>query len=122
MVLFHRDDKETIVDPDCWDLIGGHADPGETPEQTLIREVKEEIGVAIENPTHVARFVDHWGAYTDLYIVQLTDDQTKNLKHGEEEGQGIELFTLDEIKGLKLTRNMKKYMIDYQETLKKHLS
>ena len=31
--------------PDCWDIIGGHVEPGETLEQTLIREVEEETGV-----------------------------------------------------------------------------
>jgi 8-oxo-dGTP diphosphatase len=31
--------------PDCWDLIGGHVEPGETLEQTLVREVEEETGV-----------------------------------------------------------------------------
>jgi len=28
-----------------WDLIGGHREPGETYEQTMIRELQEELGV-----------------------------------------------------------------------------
>jgi|SRR5687768_13215785 len=31
--------------PDVWDMPGGHCEPGETPEQTLVRELSEEIGV-----------------------------------------------------------------------------
>jgi mutator protein MutT len=31
--------------PGCWDIIGGHVEAGETLEQTLVREVAEEIGV-----------------------------------------------------------------------------
>lgn len=32
--------------PNVWDLPGGHCEPGESPEQTLVRELHEEIGVA----------------------------------------------------------------------------
>jgi 8-oxo-dGTP pyrophosphatase MutT (NUDIX family) len=31
--------------PNCWDMIGGHVEPSETSEETLCRELQEEIGV-----------------------------------------------------------------------------
>jgi len=31
--------------PDVWDLFGGHMEPGEGQEQTLVRELKEELGI-----------------------------------------------------------------------------
>jgi 8-oxo-dGTP diphosphatase len=34
-----------IVCPNCWDVIGGHVEPGETVEQALIREAEEDVGV-----------------------------------------------------------------------------
>lgn len=34
--------------PDCWDLIGGHVESGETPAEAVHRECTEEIGVEIQ--------------------------------------------------------------------------
>ena len=31
-----------------WDFVGGGAEPGESPEETAIREAKEELGLAVE--------------------------------------------------------------------------
>ena len=52
--------------PNVWDLIGGHSEQGETPEETLIREFQEELGII---PT---KFV---------YLTMLHDPEPKI--HGE---------------------------------------
>ena len=31
--------------PNVWDLIGGHCETGESPVQTLVRELEEELGI-----------------------------------------------------------------------------
>jgi 8-oxo-dGTP diphosphatase len=36
-----------------WTLPGGRRDPGETPAETAIREVAEELGLAVSHPLHV---------------------------------------------------------------------
>lgn len=45
ILLYLRDNKPEIPFPDYWDLIGGHVEEGETPEDALVREVKEELDI-----------------------------------------------------------------------------
>ena len=36
---------ERALYPSVWDVFGGHVEPGETHEQTLQRELEEELGI-----------------------------------------------------------------------------
>ncbi len=38
-----RDDNPQILYPGHWAFFGGHLDPGETPDQGIVRELQEEI-------------------------------------------------------------------------------
>lgn len=49
VLMVHRHPERRWY-PDCWDLVGGHIEPGETPAQAVIRECAEEIGVRIRDP------------------------------------------------------------------------
>ncbi|MEP1208856.1 MAG: NUDIX domain-containing protein [Rhizobiaceae bacterium] len=44
VMLARRSDQRKFY-PSCWSFPGGHIEPGETPEQALIRELQEEIGI-----------------------------------------------------------------------------
>jgi ADP-ribose pyrophosphatase YjhB (NUDIX family) len=45
--------------PDVWDLPGGHVEAGESPARAPVREVHEELGVSMAEPSgpELARFV-----------------------------------------------------------------
>jgi mutator protein MutT len=45
LVLLGRRAAGRVFYPDVWDVPGGHLEPGETSEQALIRELREEAGV-----------------------------------------------------------------------------
>jgi 8-oxo-dGTP diphosphatase len=51
VLLFLRDNKPSIPFPNSWDLLGGAMEPGETPEQCIIREMYEEIEFDLKSPT-----------------------------------------------------------------------
>lgn len=40
-----RDDFAHIPFPNMWDFPGGARDPGETPQETVLRELREELGL-----------------------------------------------------------------------------
>ena len=44
-ILLGKRAKHRTSYPNVWDMIGGHSENTETPKQTLIRELQEEIGV-----------------------------------------------------------------------------
>jgi 8-oxo-dGTP diphosphatase len=48
LVVYLRDHNPDIPFPNHWDLFGGHLEEHENPQQALVREVREEVGVELE--------------------------------------------------------------------------
>lgn len=46
-LLLHRTKKENDINKDKWIGVGGHFEEGESPEECLLREVKEETGLTL---------------------------------------------------------------------------
>jgi 8-oxo-dGTP diphosphatase len=78
--------------PDCWDIVGGHVEAGETIEQTLVREVEEEIGVT---PVQCAKLTSLHAEGIELHIyrVDAWSGGTPAL-HGDEHVE-LRWFTVD---------------------------
>ena len=45
--MLHRTKKKKDVNKDKWIGVGGHAEGNETPQECLLREVKEETGLSL---------------------------------------------------------------------------
>jgi len=114
LLLYLRDNKPGIPFPMHWDLIGGHVEEGETPEQALVREVKEEINIDLTEFRFFRKYDCNEGdAYPNVKyiytgIINLPIEEITLL-----EGDHPAYFRKDEISDLKLANILKKILMDY---------
>jgi mutator protein MutT len=73
ILLCHRSPTRESY-PNVWDLPGGHIEPGESAPQALARELQEELGIQISEPTQPPLSTLRMDT-CDLYI-WLIDDWT----------------------------------------------
>lgn len=70
-LMLHRVKKDKDVNKDKWIGVGGHLEEGESPDECIVREVKEETGLTLTNYKFrgIVTFVlEDWGTeYMFLY-------------------------------------------------------
>lgn len=109
-----RDDKSWIPFPNHWDLIGGHVEEGETPEEALVREIKEELDIEIPGYKFYKRVPCYKGDVYDniKYIytgkINIPIEEITLL-----EGQKAQYFKPEEIPNVKFANIIGSIMTDY---------
>ncbi|HUC12923.1 MAG TPA: NUDIX domain-containing protein, partial [Acidimicrobiales bacterium] len=102
LLLHHRDDKPGIAHPGCWAGFGGAVEEAESVEEALRREVLEETGLLIEEPSLLTEAVDVEGGgrlVSLFYVIGGISPEQIDLQ----EGAGVGVHSLDEIEDLQVT-------------------
>lgn len=74
-LLMHRVKKEKDINKDKWIGIGGHFEPKESPEECVLREVKEETGLMLTSYRFrgIVTFVTDTGLYEYMCLYTADD-------------------------------------------------
>lgn len=86
------------IQPGKWDTaVGGHIDYGETVEEALRREVREELGITAFTPQFITRYVFESAIEKEL-VNTFRTIYNGEIKPGTEELDGGRFWSLEEIK------------------------
>ena len=88
-VYVHRRSPDRRLLPGIWDVVGGHLEPGESPEQALAREIDEETGWTLHrieaviadwewdvDERHTVDAANRFRRYERDYLVEVRGDLT----------------------------------------------
>ncbi len=93
-----RDDKPTIPYPNQWDILGGVVEEGETPEEAIVREMREELELDLKDFELFKVF--NWPEKIEtIFHKKLNLDVDKINLH---EGQKIKYFSQEELLSMDL--------------------
>lgn len=104
-ILLIKRSNYTKVFPEHWACPGGRADEGESPEENVVREVKEEINLEFK-PEELIKT----GQYEDRKLYRFYGTWSGNVQIQEEEVDDWNWFSYNETIKLKLA-------FDYKEVI-----
>ena len=100
-LMLHRVSKKNDVNKDKWIGVGGHFESGESPEDCLLREVKEDTGLTLTSYRFrgilTFNFNDNESEYICLYTADGFEGELRECDEGT-----LEWVPKDEIDNLNL--------------------
>ncbi|MSR85518.1 NUDIX domain-containing protein [Candidatus Uhrbacteria bacterium] len=104
-VLLQKRDDKAPVNPNKWCLFGGGSEGDETPEQTFIREMKEELNIELKLED-LKKFTNYlnpkFNTHRYVYLVESRADKSSMTLN---EGEDFDWISLDRVFEYDLTES-----------------
>lgn len=108
ILLLHREDKPDIEMPNTWSFVGGGIDDGETPEEAIVRETKEEIGYDVKEATLFKVYKDSIERH--VFVAKIDKPISElNLMEGDDFG----FFKVEDALKMDISKNTRKFIGEY---------
>lgn len=104
LLIQHRS-KDAKRHPDYWGFFGGGIEEGETPEEAVKREAKEELGIELKDLRFFRRYEqrEEDGFHEKFVFVAPSNKPVEELKKRQEEGRDLEFITSKDLDNLKIS-------------------
>jgi 8-oxo-dGTP pyrophosphatase MutT (NUDIX family) len=99
ILLQHRS-KDAPTYPDQWGFFGGSIENNETPVDAIRREIKEELGLSLENLYFITSILDDEDKIERYIFKSFLDIDVGVLKSQQREGDDLAFFPFEELKEL----------------------
>ena len=110
-LMLHRTKKKKDINKDKWIGVGGHAEGTESPEECLLREVKEETGLDVKNITYFGN--QPWPYPSGLMVGFIADYAGGEITLQDEELSSGDFYTRDHLPELPRKLSLARKMIDW---------
>ena len=87
VLMVHRR-PDRLWYPDCWDLVGGHIEPGESPELAVVRECAEEINIRVLDLRPMPMTITDPAIEMHAFVIDRWDGEPVNAAPDEHDGLG----------------------------------
>lgn len=117
ILLQLRDDIPTIPYPNRWGTFGGQIEVGETPEEAIVREIREELEYALEDAEYIGNYP--FDGY-DIHMFKKVDPNLKLENLVVREGQRGVLVSEKAVDKHEYAFNCKEIVLDYFKRFGRH--
>lgn len=118
-----RENKPGVAAAGTWGFFGGTVHDGESPQQALIREIHEELGLKIRRCRLFAR-VDGLGRLrlpTRWWFFEVKASDAWD-KHKLKEGQACGLFAVTDMSSLPMSRGARQLLLRHYRSNRRRRS